>query len=211
MALDCRRRVEGNEVTSAPWSEKAPYGCGFHPPLKVPMSTRMAAWNAIRTPCGGMGNYKQAFSADALLAKGRSQDAYLSAKKGVAGRTTGDAYPNLILARSADASGHQPEAVAALERAVRSGEPVSLVYTELVSIHERAGNVAGALDWASRASEVFEGAPQWQPERIRLLRKAGRPGEAQLATVECAVRTPEWKAPCEKANRTEAPTVRRAR
>lgn len=36
MALDCRRRVEGNEVTSAPRSEKAPYGSGFHPPLKVP-------------------------------------------------------------------------------------------------------------------------------------------------------------------------------
>lgn len=151
-----------------------------------------------------MAHYRLAFNAHRSLEKGQTQEAYDSARKAVVGRTAGDAYPNVVLARSAEALGRQPEAFGALRRALGSKEPVAMVYTELIAMNERTGNIPAALDWTAKASETFADSPRWQPERIRLLHKAGRPADAQAATIECGVKTPDWKYLCERANKLGA-------
>ena len=149
-------------------------------------------------------HYRLAFSAHRSFEKGQTQEAYEWARKAVAGRTTSDAYPNVVLARSAEGLNKRPEALDALRRALASKEPVSMVYVELIAINERAGNIPTALDWTAKASEAFAGAPRWQPDKIRLLHKAGRAREAQAATLECALKTPDWKYLCERANKLGA-------
>jgi beta-barrel assembly-enhancing protease len=149
-----------------------------------------------------MTNYKLAFSAQATLENGKGQDAYATAKKAAAGPTLSDAYPNVILSRAAAAVGHHPEALSALVRAVNAKEPVAPLYEELIDVNERSGHIKEALGWADKASGVFADDPQWRPHKIRLLRKAGRVAEATIVTKECALKTPDWKGLCERANRT---------
>jgi predicted Zn-dependent protease len=149
-----------------------------------------------------MGNYKLAFSAHAVLEKGNGREAYSTARKATTGPTATDAYPNVVLSRAAFALNNQREAVGALVRALNAKEPVALLYEELIDVHERAGNIQAALGWTDKASEVFADAGQWRPHKIRLLRKAGRAAEAAVVTRECSLKSPEWKGPCERANRT---------
>ena len=156
-----------------------------------------------------MGNYKQAFSARRLLDQGQKQEAYTAARTAATGRTAADAYPNLMLAQSAEALGRQAEALEALRRAAGSTEPVAPVYEELIFAQERAGHVAVALDWTDRASKTFGGAPRWTPIKIRLLRKAGRVAEAGTLAVTCSVSTPDLKRPCQEANQTPAGRAQR--
>ena len=151
-----------------------------------------------------MEHYRQAFDAHRSFEKGQAQKAYDTVRKTVVGRTASDAYPNVVLARSADALGKRAEANDALRKALGSKDPVSMVYLELIALNERANNIPAALDWTAKASEAFAGAPRWQPEKIRLLHKAGRTADARAATLECALKTPDWKYLCERANKLGA-------
>ncbi len=150
-----------------------------------------------------LASYKRAFQARRLLEQGKAQEAYTAARASVGGRT--DAYPNWVLAHSAAAIGRQAEAIEALRRAVGSPEPVPLVYEDLIFAYERTGKVPVALQWTDQASKVFAGAARFKPHKIRLLRKAGRAGEAQALTMDCALNgTTELKRACQEANQTPA-------
>jgi beta-barrel assembly-enhancing protease len=149
-------------------------------------------------------NYHSAFSARKLLEKGNNQEAYPAAKAAATGRTATDAYPNWVLYLSAGSLGRQREALDALRRAISSRDPVPQIYEEMISHYEQAGNIDVALNWTDKASVTFGKAPRWTPTKIRLLRKAGRTGDAETLTLSCSVDTPEWKRPCQKANQTPA-------
>jgi predicted Zn-dependent protease len=162
---------------------------------------RAEAWKTVvRRPdvAEVIRNYEAAFQARKAL------DAKKPAKTAATGRTATDAYPNWVLARAAGSLGRQPEAVAALQRAISSTDPVSQIYDELIDVHEQAGNVGIALGWTDKASEAFAGAPRWRPVKIRLLRKAGRAAEAEVLTADCSVSTPDWRRLCQEANQTAA-------
>ena len=80
-----------------------------------------------------------------------------------------------------------------------------LVYEDLIFAYERTGKVPVALQWTDQASKVFAGAARFKPHKIRLLRKAGRAGEAQALTMDCALNgTTELKRACQEANQTPA-------
>jgi tetratricopeptide (TPR) repeat protein len=139
-----------------------------------------------------------------MLDKGKTQEAYSFAKAATAGLTATDAYPNWVLARSADLLGRKREALEALRRALRSPEPVPQIYEELIFTYEREGNIASALEWTDKASITFGKSPRWTPPKIRLLRKSGRTAEAEALTLDCSINSPDWKRQCQEANKTAA-------
>jgi beta-barrel assembly-enhancing protease len=151
-----------------------------------------------------MRNYDRAFTARKMLDKGKTQEAYSFAKAAAAGPTATDAYPNWVLARSADLLGRKREALEALRRALRAPEPVPQIYEELIFTYEREGNIASALEWTDKASITFGKSPRWTPPKIRLLRKAGRTAEAEALTLDCSINSPDWKRQCQEANKTAA-------
>jgi predicted Zn-dependent protease len=151
-----------------------------------------------------MRNYDRAFTARSMLDKGKLQEAYSFAKVATAGLTATDAYPNWVLARSADSLGRKREALEALRRALRAPEPVPQIYEELIFTYEREGNIASALEWTDKASITFGKSPRWTPTKIRLLRKAGRTAEAEALTLDCSINSPDWKRQCQEANKTTA-------
>ena len=149
-------------------------------------------------------HYQLAFGAKATLDKGKTQDAYASAKDAASGRTATDAYPNWVVYRAASALGRQREALDALRRAITSPEPVPVIYEDLIFVYERQGNTVTALDWTNKAIATFGEAPRWTPTKIRLLRKLGRTREADTLALSCSVNTPDWKRECQDANKTPA-------
>ncbi|HYB44434.1 MAG TPA: M48 family metalloprotease [Candidatus Methylomirabilis sp.] len=172
--------------------------------LRAPKS---GPWNAITARpdvAEVMRNYGRAFSARKQLVAGDARQAYATATSAASGVTATDAYPNWVVAESAAALGRRQDALEALQRAIRSPEPVPVVYEGVILATEQAGQVTTALGWAERASKTFGGAPQWTPHRIRLLRKLGRVSEAGTLTLDCAVNSPEWKRACQEANQTPA-------
>jgi len=173
---------------------------------RPPVEPQAGPWKAVRARpevAQVLASYKRAFQARRLLEQGKAQEAYTAARASVGGRT--DAYPNWVLAHSAAAIGRQAEAIEALRRAVGSPEPIPLVYEDLIFAYERTGNVPVALQWTDQASKVFAGAARFKPHKIRLLRKAGRAGEAQALTMDCALNgTTELKRACQEANQTPA-------
>lgn len=149
-------------------------------------------------------NYDLAFSARKLLDRGKTNDAFAYARAAADGRTATHAYPNWILAKAALAIGRNGEAVAALERAINTNEPVREVYDEIILVNEQRGNVTAALAWTDKASTTFGESAHWTPTKIRLLRKAGRVQEASILTLKCTVDTPDWRHLCQEANQTPA-------
>ncbi len=85
-----------------------------------------------------------------------------------------------------------------------------LVYEDLIFSYERGGNIPVALQWTDRASSTFGGAARFKPHKIRLLGKAGRVGEAQALTVDCALNgTSDVKRAFQEANQTPAGRAQR--
>jgi tetratricopeptide (TPR) repeat protein len=168
---------------------------------------RSAPWKAVTSePAVAlvMQHYHLAFQARRMLDKRNPRSAYASAEAAATAPTAGDAYPNWVLAQSANALGRRAEAIEALRRAINSAEPVPPVYEEIIFAYERAGNLAVALEWTDRAERAFGGAPRWKPHKIRLLREQGRVAEASSLTLDCSVNAPEWRRLCQEANQTPA-------
>jgi predicted Zn-dependent protease len=154
-------------------------------------------------------NYKSAFTArDLLFNQRKASDAYSKAKDSATGPTATHAYPNWIFAKSAMATGRGDEALAALDGAIKSNEPVRQVYDEMISVNEQRGAFEAALGWTDKASATFGEADSWVPTKIRLLRRAGRTEEASALTLKCTVETPEWRQSCQQANQTLTPSGR---
>jgi Zn-dependent protease with chaperone function len=150
-------------------------------------------------------NYESAFQAKKDLDANKPLDSYAEAKVAATAPTATDAYPNWILARAASSLHRQPEALAALQRALASPDPNSQIYDDLIAFYEQAANIPTALTWTDKASSVFGGAPRWRPVKIRLLRKAGKTSDADTQTLECSVKEPDWRRLCQEANQTPAP------
>jgi predicted Zn-dependent protease len=166
-----------------------------------------AAWKDVvtRTDVAEMiKNYESAFQAKKYLDANKPLDSYAEAKISATGPTATDAYPNWILARAAAALHRQPDAVAALQRAMGSPEPIPQIYEDMIAVYEHAGNIPTALTWTDKASSIFAGAPRWRPVKIRLLRKAGRTADADAQTLDCSVNAPDWRRLCQEANQTTA-------
>lgn len=182
---------------------------GEHP---LPAVT-VASWNGLRAAPDvreTMRNYDLAFSARKLLERRKAREAYSYAQSAVTGRTATHAYPNWILARSAMAVGRRDEASAALDRAVKSNEPIRAVYEEIISTNEQRGNLDAALGWTDKATTSFGETDRWLPTKIRLLRKSGRVDEANALTLKCSVDAPDWRKLCQEANQTPAGRARRS-
>ncbi len=177
--------------------------------IDTPLSDpRTDSWNALKRNSEVKEvtrNYDMAFSARKMLEKGKARDAYGYAQSAASGRTTNDAYPNWILAKTASASGRHREAVAALQRAIASNEPIREVYDEMIAIHERHGELDTAFTWTEKASATFGDGDRWYPAKIRLQRKLGRVNEATALTLKCTVQAPDWRRLCQAANETPAP------
>ncbi len=171
---------------------------GLHPAAWKEVLTRPDVAEMIK-------NYESAFQAKKLLDAKKPLESYAEAKIASTPPTANDAYPNWILARAASTLHRQPEAVAALQRAVGSADPNPQIYDDLIAVHEQAGNIPTALTWTDKASAVFGGAPRWRPVKIRLLRKAGKTSDADAQTLDCSVNAPDWRRLCQEANQTPAP------
>jgi Zn-dependent protease with chaperone function len=150
-------------------------------------------------------NYESAFQAKKLLDAKKPLESYAEAKVSATPPTATDAYPNWILARAASSLHRQPEALAALQRAIGSSDPNPQIYDDLIAYYEQAPNITTALTWTDKASSVFGGAPRWRPVKIRLLRKAGKTSDADAQTLDCSVNAPDWRRLCQEANQTPAP------
>jgi len=150
-------------------------------------------------------NYESAFQAKKDLDANKAVDSYAEAKIAATPPTASDAYPNWILARAASALHRQPEALAALQRAIGSPDPNPQIYDDMIAYYEQASNILTALTWTDKASSVFGGAPRWRPVKIRLLRKAGKTQDADAQTLDCSVNAPDWRRLCQEANQTPAP------
>jgi Zn-dependent protease with chaperone function len=150
-------------------------------------------------------NYESAFQAKKELDANKPLDSYAEAKVSATPPTANDAYPNWILARAASTLHRQPEALAALQRAVASPDPNPQIYDDLIAVYEQAANIPTALTWTDKAWSVFGGAPRWRPVKIRLLRKAGKTSDADAQTLDCSVNAPDWRRLCQEANQTPAP------
>ena len=151
-------------------------------------------------------NYDLAYSAHGLLKKGNAKLAYDYAREAVKAPSARHAYPNWILAQSAAALGKSTEAIAALKRAIDAEEPVKEVYKTLADTLEQSGKLGDALFWVDKASSTFGDAPEWAPDRIRLLRKLGRTVEAGALLLKCQIDTPQIRHLCHEAHLTPAPT-----
>jgi len=150
-------------------------------------------------------NYESAFQAKKLLDAKKPLESYAEAKVAATPPTASDAYPNWILARAASTLNRQPEALAALQRAIASTDPNPQIYDDLIVHYEQARDIPTALTWTDKASSVFGGAPRWRPVRIRLLRKAGKTADAEAQTLDCSLNAPDWRRLCQEANQTPAP------
>jgi Zn-dependent protease with chaperone function len=169
---------------------------------------RPAEWKDVvsRTDVASMiKNYESAFQAKKDLDAHKPLDSYAEARISATPPTASDAYPNWILARAASALHRQPEALAALQRAIGSTDPNPQIYDDLIAYYEQAANISTALTWTDKAWSVFGGAPRWRPVKIRLLRKAGKTQDADTQTLDCSINAPDWRRLCQEANQTLAP------
>jgi Zn-dependent protease with chaperone function len=172
-----------------------------------PVDAPVASWAGVKKDAASseiLRNYESAFFALAKLEQGETREAYAKATTATSGRTATDAYPNFVLARAAARLGRAQEAAAVLLRALKSPEPVPVIYEELITTYERAGAIDTALALTDRASVTFGQSPRWTPTKIRLLREAGRTADASALTLKCSVDTPDWRRQCQEANTTAA-------
>src|SRR5262249_47886659 len=86
-------------------------------------------------------NYESAFQAKKQLDAKKPLESYAEAKISATPPTANDAYPNWILARAAGALNRQPEALAALQRAVASSDPNPQIYDDLIALYEHANSI----------------------------------------------------------------------
>lgn len=167
-----------------------------------------AAWDAVKARPAVRAttrSYDLSFSAAKLLQQGNAKEAYRYARLAVVEPVLNDAYPNWVLARSAQAVGQNAEATAALQRAIKSNEPVVEIYDALIEQLEARRDYAGALQWTDKAIAVFGDSESWWPTKIRLLRKAGRTQEATALALKCTVETPTIRQKCQEANGNAPP------
>jgi predicted Zn-dependent protease len=182
-----------------------------HSDIKLPKPKKLEWENVKKRPevKEVMRNYDLAFTARKLFDQGKPSEAYSPAKSSATGRTAAHAYPNWILSKAAMATGRGNEAVAALDRAIKSNEPIRKVYDEIILVNEQRGNLDVALGWTDKAAAAFGDADFWVPDKIRLLRKVGRVAEASALTVKCTLDTPDSRKRCQEANQTPAPAAKR--
>lgn len=144
-------------------------------------------------------NYDRAFSASKLLQKGEVKSAYLQGKKSVQALPK-HAYPNWITAKAATMMGNRKEAINYLSVAIKSTEPTSDMYQDLVALNESTGKHDEALKLVDAAEQKFGGSPDWIPDRIRLYRKMGKKGDMNVTLLKCTVNHPQLKRQCIEAS-----------
>ena len=177
-----------------------------HGDIKLPKPKKVEWENVKKRPeiKEVMSHYDLAFTARRFFEQGKASEAYSPARSSATGRTATHAYPNWILSKAAMATGRGNEAVAALDRAIKSNQPIRKVYDEIILVNEQRGNLDVALGWTDKAAAAFGEADYWVPDKIRLLRKVGRVAEASALTVKCSVETPDSRKRCQEANQTPA-------
>lgn len=168
--------------------------------MRAPASV---AWNAVKARPAVLAttrSYDLSFSAAKLLQQGKAQEAYRYSRLAAVGPALNDAYPNWILAKSAQAVGQNAEAMTALQRAIKSDEPVVEIYDSMIDQLEARRDYVGALQWTDKAIATFGESESWTPTKIRLLRKSGRTDDANVLALECTVKTPSIRQKCQEAS-----------
>lgn len=175
------------------------YGELSPPPLAVASLKKLRAGREVGAV---LKNYQHAIRAKKRLGEGNVLAAYNEAQLGVQGPTARDPMPNWILWQAAKAAGRARQHAKALDIALHAPEPIVEVYREAIAINEQSGKYQVALDLVNEAGKAFGDAPEWAPDRIRLLKKAGKKNEAQALALKCAVDTPQLRKACYEAGKS---------
>ncbi len=174
------------------------YGdASFAEPSKGPIR-KLKSTPSIRSV---LDNYRNSMSAKKLLEKNQAKAAFEKARLGVLPPTDKDPLPNWILWQTSVLLGTQGKYLKALEYARNSPEPIPEVYRASINYEESHGNLQKALQLADRANAAFGDGGDWTPDRIRLLTKLGRKGDANEAVYKCAIDTPQIRKECYAATK----------
>lgn len=144
-------------------------------------------------------NFRHTVRAKRFLNETKPAEAYKEALKGVQPPTAKEPMPHWILWQTAVAVGKQKQHQKSLDYALNSPEPIREVYEIAIRVNEESGKFDVALNLANKASEAFGDAPDWAPDRIRLLKKIGRKDEANALSLKCTMQTPQLRHKCQEA------------
>lgn len=144
-------------------------------------------------------NFRHTIRAKRFLGESKTAEAYKEALQGVLPPTAKEPMPHWILWQTAVAVGKQKQHQKSLEYALNSPEPIREVYEIAIKVNEQSGKFDAALNLVNKASEAFGDAPDWAPDRIRLLRKTGRKDEANALSLKCTMQTPQLRHKCQEA------------
>ncbi len=169
---------------------------------REPSTKSVARIKSDKTVSPLIRNYQHAIRAKKHLLAGNGQAAYKEALLGVQAPTSKDPLPNWILWQTAGLVGKQAQHAKALDYALHSGTPIPEVYQAAIASAEQSGNYQQALNLVNEAGEKFGDAPEWAPDRIRLLRKLGRTNEASALALKCAMETPQLRQACYDAGKS---------
>ena len=135
-----------------------------------------------------MAHYADAEDAAAYVADtsaGTASGAQASVQKAVTSPTSNHAYTEYVASEMYDQQKASAQSEAALLRAVDGPEPSWAVYSRLANIYIARGDWTKAQSLMDQANARFENSPVLLPERIEILRGAGRTGEAEQLVSQC--------------------------
>lgn len=168
-------------------------------PSKDMQSQSLAKLKSNRGVSPLINNFRHTARAKRLLTEGKAPEAYKEALQGILPPTAKEPMPNWILFQTAAAIGKQRQHQKSLDYALNSPEPIREVYEIAIQFNEQSGKFDIALNLVNKASEAFGDAPDWAPDRIRLLKKLGRKDEATALALKCTMQTPELRRKCQEA------------
>ncbi len=144
-------------------------------------------------------SYTDAFNAAALHRQGRNKEALALAQKALKGEAASHAYPNWVAAKAAAALNDRKATQRYLETALKSPDPVPVLYSEMIAFNEEGRRYKDALAWVDKAEQRFEDNPEWLVARIRLNRLMKKTDEVGPLLIKCGLTYPEAKRACDAA------------
>jgi predicted Zn-dependent protease len=144
-------------------------------------------WKAVRNNPQNrqvLDNYAQAFSLYSIPDEAVAQSERISSNS-VRGFTSNHAYPLYLNYQLAREQGDGKRAFKALENALVSPEPSSLIYLELAKLYEESGKTREARAIIENAYLKFSEPPGFLPKLVRYRKLDGDKKSFNLAILKC--------------------------